>query len=26
MIEALRGIVHDGWSADQADSYFGRQG
>ncbi len=26
MIEALRGIVHDGWSADQADGYFGRQG
>lgn len=26
MIEALRGIVHDGWSAEQADSFFGRQG
>ncbi|MEA4884850.1 MAG: 2-amino-3,7-dideoxy-D-threo-hept-6-ulosonate synthase [Clostridia bacterium] len=26
MIEALRGIVHEGWSAEQADSYCGRQG
>lgn len=23
MIEALRGIVHDGWTARQADDYFG---